>query len=111
MVARLSGASLGFLAFSVTAGAGLLVGNPVDVTLSRAILALFLFALIGAALGGAAQMVITEHAKKREADIAEVARRGEEASDHPAPAAPRAGGADAGRSPLRGEAAASAAGP
>jgi len=71
MVARLTGAALGFLAFFVAIVAGIAVGNPVDATLSKAILALFIFAFVGLLLGGAAQLVILEHARKREADILE----------------------------------------
>ena len=51
MVARFAGASLGLLAFATTAVAGLYVGNPPTVTLSRSILALFAFCLIGLLLG------------------------------------------------------------
>ncbi len=71
MVARLAGASLGLLAFAITLVAGLLVGNPVTVTLSRGILALFMFFLIGLALGTVAQMVIKDHVRRREAEIKE----------------------------------------
>ena len=68
MVARFSGAGLGLLAFAVTATSGLIAQVPADVTLSRSILALFLFCVIGLLLGGVAQCVIDEHRK------AEVAR-------------------------------------
>ena len=69
MVARVVGASLGLLAFTVTIVAGLYVQNPVTVTLSRGILALFVFCVIGLVLGGAAQIVINEHGDKREEEI------------------------------------------
>ena len=69
MVARYVGAGLGLLAFTVTVVAGLLVRNPVTVTLSRSILALFTFCLIGFVLGTAAQMVVAEREKKRESEI------------------------------------------
>ena len=69
MVARVLGASLGLLAFTITIIAGLWVQNPVTVTLSRSILALFLFCVIGLVLGGAAQLVINEHERKREEEI------------------------------------------
>ncbi len=69
MVARYAGASLGLFAFAVAVGAGLFVRNPVDVTLSRGILALFLFCLIGLILGEVARAVVAEHEKKREAEI------------------------------------------
>jgi len=69
MVARYSGAGLGLLAFTVTVIGGLSVGNPVTVTLSRSILALFLFCGVGLALGAVAQAVVTEHERKRESQI------------------------------------------
>ncbi len=79
MVARLTGASLGFLAFTVTIVAGLAVGNPVSVTLSRSIFALFAFVILGMLLGGAAQLVIGEYGRKREAEILELDRLDERA--------------------------------
>ena len=69
MVARVLGASLGLLAFTITIIAGLWVQNPVTVTLSRSILALFLFCVIGLVLGGAAQLIINEHEREREKEI------------------------------------------
>ena len=69
MVARFAGAGLGLLAFTITTAAGLLVRNPVEVTLSRSILALFFFCIIGLVVGTAAQMVIAEHEKKRQSEI------------------------------------------
>lgn len=69
MVARVAGASLGLLAFAVTIVAGLYVQNPVTVTLSRSILSLFVFCVIGVVLGSAAQIVINEHGDRREEEI------------------------------------------
>lgn len=69
MIARYSGAGLGLLAFSVTIGAGLFVGNPIMTTLSRGILALFLFCAIGYVLGAAAQIVVKEHARTRRLQV------------------------------------------
>ena len=69
MVARYAGAGLGLLAFTITVIAGLLVQNPLTVTLSRSILALFTFCIIGLVLGTAAQMVVAEHEKQRESEI------------------------------------------
>lgn len=66
MIARFIGAVLALFAFSVSVLAGLYVGNPVTVVLSRSILALIVFFLIGLALGAAAQAVVREHAKARE---------------------------------------------
>jgi len=69
MVARVTGASLGLLAFTITVASGLFVHNPVETTLSRGILALILFCILGLLLGGAAQQVIAEHRKQHEASI------------------------------------------
>lgn len=69
MVARLAGASLGLFAFTVAVIAGICVQNPVTVTLSRGIFALFLFCGIGLVLGAAAQKVVDEHEHKRESEI------------------------------------------
>ena len=88
MVARYSGAGLGLLAFAVTVVGGLVAGNPVTVTLSRSILALFLFCGVGLALGAVAQMVVAEHERKRETMIrdehaaatADLTKRSEEAA-------------------------------
>ncbi|MGI0149375.1 MAG: hypothetical protein ACREDF_07585 [Thermoplasmata archaeon] len=69
MIARYTGASLGLLAFAVTSVAGLVTGNPVTVTLSRSLFALFVFCLIGLVLGGAAQLVVTEYERNRESAL------------------------------------------
>ena len=69
MVARFAGASLGLVAFTITITAGLFARNPVEVTLSRSIFALILFCLIGLLLGTAAQLVVAEYEKNREAEI------------------------------------------
>ena len=69
MVARYAGASLGLLAFTIVVTAGLIARNPVTVTLSRSIFALFLFCLIGLVLGRIAQVVVAEHEHKRETEI------------------------------------------
>lgn len=69
MVARYAGASLGLLAFTIAVSAGLLAQNPVSVTLSRAIFALFAFCLLGLALGTAAQLVVAEYQQQRETEI------------------------------------------
>ena len=92
MVARVAAASLGLLAFSVSLLAGLYVQNPATVTLSRSILALFVFCLIGLVLGGAAQLVIAEHEKTRESAIRK--QYGEDST--PPAAADSEGGADGG---------------
>jgi len=69
MVARYAGASLGLLAFTIVVTAGLIAQNPVTVTLSRSIFALFFFCLIGLVLGRVAQVVVAEHENKRETEI------------------------------------------
>lgn len=69
MVARLTGAGLGLLAFTITIVAGLLTQNPVNVVLSRSILALFMFCLLGFVLGAAAQAVVAEYEEKHDAEI------------------------------------------
>jgi len=74
MVARFTGAGLGLLAFAITAASGLLVGNPIEVTLSRSILALILFCVLGLLLGGTAHCVIAEHQRQSEASIREQVR-------------------------------------
>lgn len=71
MVARFAGAGLGCLAFTVTILAGLFVHNPVEVILSRSILALFAFCFLGLLLGSIAQRVVGEHEKERLAEIEE----------------------------------------
>ncbi|MCH7591896.1 MAG: hypothetical protein IH989_03815 [Planctomycetes bacterium] len=69
MIARFAGAGLGLLAFAVTTISGLIAQVPADVTLSRSILALLLFCVIGLLLGGVAQRVIDEHRKGEESRI------------------------------------------
>jgi hypothetical protein len=69
MVARFTGASLGLLAFTIAVVCGLVVRNPVTVTLSRGILALFVFFVIGIVLGGIAQVVLNEHERRRMSEI------------------------------------------
>jgi len=66
---RLSGAALGLLAFGITILLGLLAGNPVDVTLMRAVRATFAFCLIGMAVGWVASRVLDEHALRRNAEL------------------------------------------
>jgi len=71
MVARFAAASLGLIAFTITVLAGLLTHNPVTTTLSRSILALFLFCFIGFSLGKVAELVIAEHQRKKEHELLE----------------------------------------
>ena len=69
MIARVASASFGLLAFAVVATTGLLARNSFDVTLSRSILALVLFSVVGLVLGASAQAVVNEHARDRESQI------------------------------------------
>ncbi len=69
MMPRIAGASLGLLAFTISLVGGLLAGNPATVTLSRGILALFFFFLIGLVLGTIAQRVIHEYEKQRKDEM------------------------------------------
>ena len=69
MVARYTGACLGLLAFGLTVIVGLAVNNPATVTLSRAVWALAVFCALGMVLGGIAQMVIHEHARRRQEEV------------------------------------------
>lgn len=66
---RLCGAALGLFAFAVTIFLGLQTGNPVDVTLKRALQALFLFFLVGLCVGWIACRVLDEHALRRNAEL------------------------------------------
>lgn len=81
MVARYTGASLGLLAFTSTTTVGLLVRNPVEVTLSCGTLALFAFCITGLLLGTGAQLVVAEHENKRESEIRKGYREGPVAKD------------------------------
>ena len=70
MVARFAGTSLGLFAFSVTVIAGLFAQNSVTHILTRAIVALFVFCLLGLILGAAAESVLEEHSVQRREGIA-----------------------------------------
>ncbi|RME36405.1 MAG: hypothetical protein D6788_11690 [Planctomycetota bacterium] len=69
MIPRLTGAGLGLLAFGISTIAGLLAGNPEDVILSRSILALFLFCVIGAVAGAAPPGATAQHRRRSEEAI------------------------------------------
>ncbi len=58
---RLCGATLGFLAFTVTVGLGMAAEIPHDVIIFRAITAMFIFFLLGLFTGWVANRVIDEH--------------------------------------------------
>ncbi len=61
MISRYAGSCLGLLAFMITVSAGMAVGNPFGVTMSRAIWALLVFCALGMVLGACAQSVVHEH--------------------------------------------------
>ena len=69
MVARFTGASLGLLAFTITVIGGLFVQNPLTVTLSRSVFALFVFCLLGLVLGAMAQRVVDEYETNQREEI------------------------------------------
>ena len=71
MIARNSGPILGLFAFSVTLSAGLIVQNPVIITLQRGLFALLVFFVLGLVLGWAAQLVVREYERSRQAEIAQ----------------------------------------
>ncbi len=66
---RFCGAAFGFLAFSITITLGLLCGNPVEVTLQRAIRALLVFCALGLLLGWIGYRIVDEHALRRKAEL------------------------------------------
>lgn len=64
MIARFTSAGFALLAFSIAVIAGLLSHNPVEVVLSRGLLALLFFFTFGLVLGHAAQRVVDEYERK-----------------------------------------------
>jgi len=87
---------LGLFAFSIALLQGLLVNNPADTTLVRAVEAMFMFCVIGLCVGYVGQRVLDEHAIRRhgemfrEVDEEEEASRGSQAA--PAGTGQAAGG-------------------
>lgn len=69
MVARLTGVSLGLFAFAVSVTTGLMSRNSVESILSRGLIALLLFCLIGFVLGTAAQAVVAETERQSRAMV------------------------------------------
>ncbi len=69
---RLCGAALGFFAFSIAIIQGLLVGNPTETTLIRAVQAMFVFCAIGLYVGWVAQRILDEHALCRNNEMFKV---------------------------------------
>ena len=66
MVIRYLGACLGLLAFAIVVIAGIAIGNPPMLTLSRAVWALAVFCLLGLLVGACAQAIVNEHNRQRE---------------------------------------------
>lgn len=66
MVTRILGSGLALLAFAIATLAGLAVHNPLDVVLSRALLALVVFFAVGAGLGWVIQRIIVEYLSDRQ---------------------------------------------
>ena len=60
-MARRIGAVLGVFAFGTTCFLGLVAGNPIETTLTRAIKALFAFFALGLAVGWIANRVVEEY--------------------------------------------------
>lgn len=71
MIARYAGAILGLFAFTVTVSAGLVVRNPVSITLQRGMFAMLVFFILGLVVGWAAQLVVREYERNRQDDIAQ----------------------------------------
>ncbi len=84
---RLCGAALGLFAFSVTVFLGMAAGNPIEVTIGRAVGALFVFCLIGLGTGWVASRVLDEHAATRSREMFPDQTRDEAAAKPEKPAA------------------------
>ncbi len=69
MIARYTCGILGLLALSVSIVVGLWAHNPVSLILSRAIWALCVFCVIGLVVGGVAQYVVNDYAKRRQKEV------------------------------------------
>ena len=69
MIARYTGGILALLALSITIVVGLWAHNPVSLILSRAIWALCVFCVIGLVVGGVAQYVVNDYAKRRHKEV------------------------------------------
>ena len=69
VIARFTGGILGALAFSVSILMGLWARNPVNLVLSRAVWALCVFSIIGLLVGGVAQRVVDDYARRRREEL------------------------------------------
>jgi hypothetical protein len=92
---RLCGAALGLFAFAIAILQGLLVNNPTETTLIRAVQAMFAFCVIGLCVGWVAQRILDEHAIRRNNEMFKVIDEEEEEARQGAQAAAPAGGASA----------------
>ncbi len=72
---RRAGACLGLFAFCVTILRGLAVGNPAEVTLTRALWAMAVFCLLGLVLGYFGHLIVTEHEAGHARKLAEELKR------------------------------------
>lgn len=84
-MARLCGAALGFFAFAATVFLGLSAGNPVEVTLKRAMQAMFLFFGLGLCVGWVACRVIDEHTLSRHRELFPDEGEGSSDEEEPGP--------------------------
>ena len=99
---RLCGAVLGLFAFSIAILQGLLVNNPTEATLIRAVQAMFAFCVIGLCAGWVAQRILDEHAVRRNNEMFKVVdEEEEEEASQGAQAAAPAGGASAAGTQLK----------
>ena len=60
IMAKRIGGSLAFLAFAVAVLCGVMAGNPVELIVGRAVLALFAFYYLGRVLGWIAEIILAE---------------------------------------------------
>ena len=82
---RLCGAALGLLAFAIAIVQGMLADNPTDVTIFRAVKAMFLFCVIGLGVGYVAHRVLDEHALRRRKEMFQEVDEDDAAVSEPRP--------------------------
>lgn len=63
------GAQIGLLAFAATLLVGVSVGNGLTVVLTRALVAMFVGALVGQVAGWAAKSILRDHFQRRKHEI------------------------------------------
>ena len=96
---RLCGAALGLFAFAIAILQGLLVNNPTETTVIRAVKAMFAFCVIGLCVGWVAQRILDEHAIRRNNEMFKVIDEEEEVRQGAQAAAPAGGASTAGNQP------------